>query len=410
MDPNKLASLRALIDTAHSENLAKSFGVSVAELPGALSRIEAIVESARQASLPGSAEAKHRGESYSLAKVIRGLVHGGIEGCREHAPMEYEMHAELHTRKFGSPQAVSPDGQGGFLVPSQVRNDLLIDLYRPQVVALSMGVVELDFDASEVDIPTIVSTITPSEGVAENQGTPTTNMTVGMAKMTPHTSQVYIEMSKRFIESGPGVDALLNAMIAKELAIVDDRNIMKGVGGQHPIGIYTAAGHAVDFTGVMETSTTPDFPKYAFYEKLLEMEDALADASALFGKLGWIIPNKAYRAMRLIRGNSTTVSSVDHTADMDRRVFSAGQEMNVIGYPMKRSVQLAQGADTEMIFGNFLEVLFGRWGGLRLEASGVAGDALKKRQIHLVAYCDVDVLVKQPDAFAVSTNLDLSGM
>lgn len=362
-----------------------------------LASFEARMDSIQRPShdLPG-AEETHDGESYNMGRVFRALAKGPHAYERE-APMEWAMSEEI--RDMGT----TPDTAGGFLVPTQVFDEEIIPLLRPRVVAMELGVTELQAMGSPVEIPT--ETTSPTvDPVAENTANTAADMAFGSLIATPHTAQSYIKASRRFLSMGTGAEAFIRRRMAEEIALTMNQWILKGTGAAgQPTGILNT-------TGVNDLAGAGTWTGTGAYKDLLELEGLVAEANGLegAGALGWCLHPRAMRALRQMQVNN---GSTD--INVAARVFSAAAEQQILGYNFRTSTQLnsgSGGATGEIIFGNWEKAILAQWGNLSVEASNVADDALSKRQTHIVAYMDMDVIVTQPGAFAIENGIDLSGI
>ena len=362
-----------------------------------LASFEARMDSIQRPShdLPG-AEETHDGETYNMGRVFRALAKGPHAYERE-APMEWAMSEEI--RDMGT----TPDTAGGFLVPTQVFDEEIIPLLRPRVVAMELGVTELQAQGSPVEIPT--ETTAPTvDAVAENTANTAADMAFGSLIATPHTAQSYIKASRRFLSMGAGAEAFIRRRMAEEIALTMNQWILKGTGAAgEPTGILNTTG-VNDLGGAGSWLTT------AGYTDLLKMEGLVAEADGLegAGALGWCLHPRAMRALRQMQ-----VDNAGTDVNLASRVFSAAAEQQILGYNFRTSTQLdsgSGGATGEVIFGNWEKAILCQWGNLSVEASNVADDALSKRQTHIVAYMDMDVIVTQPGAFAIENGIDLSGI
>jgi HK97 family phage major capsid protein len=358
-------------------------------------RIVAVEDSSRDHSLPGALEETHKGESYSFLNVFRGLTEGNME---RHAPMEYAMSEELYA------QGVAPDSAGGFLVPAEVHNEMIVPLLLKMLIADQLGFQQIPASTTPFIVPTVESNVS-NEAVAENEGSGYTEAGFGQKIAEPHTAQSYLKASRRFLQMGPGAEMLLRDMIAKELARTQNQWALSGTGASgQPIGVLNTAGvGSVSWSGV-----TPD--DAGAYAKLLAMEGVIEDAEALdiATAMKWCVPGAFLRGLRQMK--SQNASAGTESLDVNRKVFSAGTERQIIGYDYVRTNFLSSSASGEAILGDWNELVQVNWGNLSLEASNVAGDAMNKRQTHIVAYTDVDFIVRQPGAFCVATSLDLSAL
>jgi HK97 family phage major capsid protein len=360
-----------------------------------LASFEARMDSIQRPShdLPG-AEETHDGDSYNMGRVFRALAKGPHAYERE-APMEWAMSEEI--RDMGT----TPDTAGGFLVPTQVFDEEIIPLLRPRVVAMELGVTELQAMGSPVEIPT--ETTSPTvDPVAENTANTAADMAFGSLIATPHTAQSYIKASRRFLSMGTGAEAFIRRRMAEEIALTMNQWILKGTGAAgQPTGILNT-------TGVNDLGVPGDWLTTAGYTDLLKMEGLVAEADGLegAGALGWCMHPRALRALRQMK-----VDNAGDDVNLAARVFSAAAEQQILGYNYRTSTQLnsgSGGSTGEVIFGNWEKAILCQWGNLSVEASNVADDALSKRQTHIVAYMDMDVIVTQPGAFCIENNLNLS--
>ena len=73
----------------------------------------------------------------------------------------------------------------------------------------------------------------------------------------------------------------------------------------------------------------------------------------------------------------------------------------LVGFNAMSSEQLASG---NLIFGSWDEVVIGEWGVLQLDVDR-GGTRFNQAQVGIRAMWMVDVLIRRPSAFVVSTNL-----
>ena len=335
-----------------------------------LASFEARMDSIQRPShdLPG-AEETHDGESYNMGRVFRALAKGPHAYERE-APMEWAMSEEI--RDMGT----TPDTAGGFLVPTQVFDEEIIPLLRPRVVAMELGVTELQAMGSPVEIPT--ETTSPTvDPVAENTANTAADMAFGSLIATPHTAQSYIKASRRFLSMGTGAEAFIRRRMAEEIALTMNQWILKGTGAAgQPTGILNT-------TGVNDLGGAGTWTGTGAYKDLLELESLVAEANGLegAGALGWCLHPRAMRALRQMQVNNGGTD-----INVAARVFSAAAEQQILGYNFRTSTQLNSGSGGttgEIIFGNWEKAILAQWGNLSVEASNVADDALSKRQTHI---------------------------
>lgn len=353
----------------------------------------------RSHSLPGAEDSTHKGQPYSFSNVFKAVMTGEFE---RDAPHEYAISRELFA------QGTNVDTAGGFLVPTEVLEDQIIPLLRPQVIAFQLGIRTLNVTgAGAVELPR-QTTAPATEAVAENEASSTTQIAFGNHRLEPRTAQSYIEASNRFLALGAGADMFIREQLANELALTQNLWILKGTGSNgEPIGILNSLGvNEVDFDSTVSSARV--LP--AFYKALLKMEDAIHSANAFTNamSMGWAAAVPFIRACRQIESDNNSAGTTN--LEMGRNIVTAGEIQRILDFRYERSTQLSAGSAVEAIFGDWSKVVLGSWNNLTIEASRVAGDALKKRQTHIVAYMDCDVAVTQPTAFAKAINCDLSSI
>ena len=354
---------------------------------------------ARAGIVPGSGDAPASSpDGFNLGRVVQSVLArlNGDSNYRAIAPAEWEM-SDFALDEMRA-QGTAPDTSGGFIVPGQIMLDQFVPLLRPQVIVLDLGATTFQATTTPLEIPTEASPAASAAAVAENVAAAETSAVFGQLRMEPHTCASFIKASRRFMEMGASADTLLRQILSREIGIEWNRWALRGTGADdEPTGILNSAGiNSVDFDS---SGSGPKDAEYGVYTKLLEMEDAVADANALQGTLGWACSNRFVRALRQLKSEKTDSA----WGSMTSRVIAEGPDPTILGYPYRRSTQLvADTTNTEAIFGDWSQMIIPNWGALVIEASNVANDALQKRQTHIVAYIDIDVGVRQPSAFAVT--------
>lgn len=369
-------------------------------------RIKKLEDRGRTHDLPGSEDETHKGEKWSFSKVFSGLVEGNLE---KYAPMEFAMSETLREQQYA--QGTVPDSAGGFLVPMQVLYDQIVPILQPMLITEALGVNEMPISGyGIVEIPREVADPTTTN-VAENQGSTSTDVQFDSMQMEPHTAQVYIESSRRFFSIGVGAEARIRRMMARSLAKKMNLWILKGTGADgEPIGVLNTGGiNEVSFSGTVAGGRV--LP--TFYKKLLAMETAVAESDALemAVSMGWAGAPRILQACRQIESDNNSAGTSN--LEIERVVTrgdGAAPHRELMTYRILTTTQLSGGSSAEFILGDWDQCTLGSWNNLSIEASNTTESAMRKRQTHIVAYMDVDVMVEQPTAFCSATSLDLSSL
>lgn len=393
-----LAGLREEVQSGVKSSVDEANTELRAQLAAFEDRMKDYEARSRAGYVPGSHEGGK--ETMDMGRIVKSLVMRA-EGCtpeqwRAEAPFEWEASdaAWEETRAQGT----APDTAGGFLVPGQFFDDQIIPLLEPKLIASLLGAIDLPVTSTPVEIPR-EGTAPAVEAVAENDLTTSQDVTFGMVRGEPHTAQSFIKSSRRFLTMGTGADVFLRRRMTDQIALEINRWVLKGSGASNePIGILNAAGVQQLADGLMDTTAPGNGP--ATYSGLIAMEGLVDDANALngAGSPGWAFSNAGFRALRQLQTGSTTSDHID----MARKVFSDGSETKILGYPFQKTTQLLGLDASEGIFGDWSKIVIPRWGTVVVEASNTANDALQRRQTHIVAYMDVDVMILQPTAFALT--------
>lgn len=329
-------------------------------------------------SLPGSADAEHKGKKYS---IVRGMA-AVAQRDPSIAPMEWAMNDELRKSKAMS-HAV--DTAGGFLVPNEVATEQLIPLLYAKSVVMDLGAMSLpNLTKSPFQIPR-VSGGTTGYWIGEAATITPSDMATQMLSLNPHGLAALTVISDLLQTlDNPGVENMVKADMARQLALQLDLKALKGTGASGtPIGVINASG--VNTSSVSATPT---------YDELLDAVGAVQEDNALEGNLGWAI---AYADLQLIRKMKDKTQAPATPGDGDVNVQPLGtrtlltgtapNEM-LLGYKVRMSTQLATG---DIVFGNWADMIVAQWGGLRLDMTNALGFATAQTHVRALTYADVGI-------------------
>lgn len=331
--------------------------------------------------------------SFSFAKLARGLVTRDFSECAYEADLCKEA-----AKTISKDMSTTTDSAGGFIVPVQIMENMIIPLLQKRITALSLGVQRLPLSGSPVQIPKITTAAT-AYWVAENTSVTANDLAFGQLNMTPHAVASRVILSNRLINlSNPAAEQITRAQIAKDLGIAIDA------------AIYTGTGASGQPTGIVQTSginTVTSFGSYkaiTAYGKLLDMIQELSVDNVELTNARWAMHSSVYTALaQIVDGGATGIN-------LERRLFGAGAlngAQTLLGYQYTITNQLTavtgSATSNTMLFGDFSQCYLGEWGTMVLRSSDVAGDSFAKMQTQIMAAMEVDVGVAQPNAFCTST-------
>lgn len=277
--------------------------------------------------------------------------------------------------------ATQPGSKGGYLV--NVENMGFIDILRNRSVALAMGARSLSglvgngVTVRQTGKPTI--TWQSGDGTSVTAG----DQSLGQLSITPKTVIAVTDVSEQLLrQSSPSAEQFVMADLAADIAIDGvDNAVINGVGGAQPLGIKKTTG----VTSGQDAAT-------ANYEKILAFVSTAGAANAIKSNPGFVT-NTAGAAVLMQRQRFTSTDTPLWTGNM--------MDGECVGFRSMSSEQLASG---DLIFGSWGEIVIADWGVLEL-AMDHSGTRFNQAQVGIRAMWMVDVLIRYPQAFVVSTNL-----
>jgi HK97 family phage major capsid protein len=342
-------------------------------------------------------------ERYSIFRAIRALRHGPAMAS-ERAPFEMECSAQV-AKQLGREQGSSilvpsevlarpldegavaramstgPGSKGGYLVGVQQLG--FVDILRARSVAARMGCTFISGLVGNVSIPRQVGKSTVTWQTGDGASVNASDQTIGQLSMTPRSAIAITEISEQLLrQTSLSAESFVMADLAKTVAIEGlEYCVVNGAGGAQPLGIKNTSGVT---TGQDSASAT--------YAKIMAFITAAGSVNAINENPGWVT-NTAGAAALMQRQRFTSTD----TPLWEGNVLDG----TLAGFRSMSSEQLASG---NLIFGSWGDVIIGEWGVLELDTDR-GGTRFNQAQVGVRAMWMVDVLVRYPQSFIVSTNL-----
>jgi HK97 family phage major capsid protein len=277
--------------------------------------------------------------------------------------------------------ATQPGSKGGYLVDTT--NMGFIDILRNRSVAMSMGARRLPGLVGNVSLARQTGKGSVTWQGGDGTSVTATDQTLGQLSMTPKTAIAITDVSEQLMrQSTPAAEGFVMADLAADIAIDGvDYSVINGTGGAQPLGIKNTTG----ITSAQDASS-------ATYAKMLAFPAVAGGLNAIKGNPGWVT-NVAGASVLM---QKQRFSSTD-TPLWEGNLLDG----SLCGFRAMSSEQLASG---NIIFGSWDEVVIGEWGVLEL-ATDTGGTRFNAAQVGIRAMWMVDVLVRYPQAFVVSTSL-----
>ena len=228
-------------------------------------------------------------EQYSIQRLIRGALaarQGGEAAMKAVAPHEFEAH--LAARAINKDLATSTDSAGGYIVPTQVMQAMMVPLLREQLVLTNLGITNLSgLTGSPVEIPKVTGGTTAYMVNHDATTSPTavtkSGPTFGQLRLTPHTVASRAVLSNRLVNMGsPDADKLISGEMMNDMALMIESQAFNGSGSNGEVtGLLQASGVGASVTVNSVAAST-------FYNKGIDIIAALRTAKkSLNGNIKW---------------------------------------------------------------------------------------------------------------------------
>jgi len=271
--------------------------------------------------------------------------------------------------------------EGGYLVATDLRSDLLVEVLRNDLVLGRLGATVITGLRDNFTIPKIVSGLT-AYSVAENISATKSYIVVGQITASPKHVSAYTEYGRQlFYQSSVGIDTLL----IKEL------NDVKNVKVDY-LGI-NGSGSSNEPTGLLNTSgiAAPSLATNLTWSGILGVKKSIKKANALRPNMKWCQSTDV---------ESKLMSTSKVTA---QPVYLMDENGQMAGYSSETTNQVP---DQVLIFGDWSELYMLFWGVDELLVNPYSQGS--KGMVELNIFTMFDVLVRQTAAFAIADDVPIS--
>lgn len=268
---------------------------------------------------------------------------------------------------------------GGYLVGTDHRDDLFVDMLREKSVVMGLGATRISGLVGNVDIPALRGDATAFWQATESTAITESNAVIGQILLSPKTIGAYTEVTRRLLkQSTPQAEAILINSMTATLGRGIDTAVINGSGalGQ-PAGLLLQSGIGAVTGTSIDWAAILDF----------EADVAAAELDLAGINVGWITTPLI---RKLLKARLKVAGYPQYLWEIDNR-------MN--GY--QAFATNACPADT-LLFGDWSEVVIGEWGVVEIEtapaqfAAGIVG---------IRAMADIDIGIKHAGAFSVAASV-----
>lgn len=346
----------------------------------------------------------------TVLDVIRAQM-GGTDAASGRAR---EVSAELEKRSgrpaqglyFNMGQARAPEqrvygtlipagGPGSNLIQTDVSPNL-IDRLREKIVVRALGATVLTGLQGNLSIPRLKASAS-GQWVAENTAITASDPQTDAVGFTPKHVGGIVEISRQMIQQ-PSLDVsrMVEDDLSKIIAVAIDRVAITGGGTNEPHGLL-AAGSGITILPLGTDGAAPS------WDDIIALIAAVDTSNALGGSLAWVTNAKVVSKQR--RTLKTTGDTSSNFLQVDPNAL-AGYSLASTQLVPSNLVKGASGAVCSAeIFGDWSQLVLGFWSELDILVNPFESTAYAKGNVQIRAMATADVGIKQPLAFAASTDM-----
>ncbi len=319
---------------------------------------------------------------------------------------EHKFNDEEMAREFKALSATVPS-DGGYLIPEVYANEIIEILY-PSTVIYGLGARKLGMSNGNLTIPKL-KTGARAMFTGENRSTPKSAPKFGNLKLSAKKLTALIPMSNDLLRSTNfDNDVIVGQDVTRQMALGVDFGALFGTGSEfQPLGI-------TNNKKVLNIDVTKLDAEYA-------SGDGVLTASFPNYLIAAVLRNNVY-ADALGFAFNTSVEQVFKNMRDNTGGFLFADEMNkqgtLAGYPYKTTNLFETNAagKTQIIFGNWNDLVIGEQGALEIETSregswtdesGSLVSAFENDQTLIRAIDNVDIGLRHEESFAVATNVSV---
>lgn len=356
----------------------------------------------KKTSLPGLEDEKQK---FSLLKAINAIATRNWQN----AGLEREVFQNTAKSVDGIAKTMSTetDTAGGYVVPVQALGDF-IELFRAALVTKQLGATYIEgLTGSPVEVPGQSGGATVYWLGEDNpNGITASDLTLKQSQMTPKGAAALVKLSNRLLRmSNPSIEALVRQDVAFAMAEAVDLAAIRGIGANgQPLGL-------MNHVGVLTYDMTSIAKRVGIWGGLYEIENKLAEANSLKGKLGWCFHPRVKKNLALARVGSGQAAE-DGYGSFVQNPATQGRITDMLGYPFQATTNMAittttNPDETEVLFGNWAELIVGVWQGLTIMASQEASTAFTTNQTWIRFVQEVDVMLRHVESFCIGQHLNV---
>lgn len=357
-----------------------------------------VEKSDKKTSIPGLEFEK---DKFSLLRAINAIA------TKDWKNAGFELEVFKNTSDIKKTMSTETDTAGGYTVPVQVLGDF-IELFRANLVTKQLGATYIEgLSGSPVEVPGQAGGATVYWLGEDNpNGITASDLSLKQSQMTPHGAAALVKLSNRLLRmSNPSIEGLVRQDVAFAMAEAVDIAAIRGTGANaQPLGL-------VNVPGILTQDLVGLTKKVQLWSSMYDIENKLAEANSLKGKLGWLFHPRVKKFLAQARVGSGQAAE-DGYGNFVADPIAQHHLASYIGYPYAATtnvpIDTAPNPDSSyVLFGNWSELIVGVWQGLTIMASQEASTAFTMNQTWIRFVQEVDCMVRHPESFCKGHDLNV---
>jgi HK97 family phage major capsid protein/HK97 family phage prohead protease len=295
---------------------------------------------------------------------------------------------------------VGTPSQGGNLVETQLLAESFIEVLRNMSIVMQLGARTLTGLVGGIDIPRQITT-TPTYWVGESGGLTEGEATFDKVQLRPKVIGALSKMSRLMLQqSTPAIEMLAREDLLSQMALGIDLAALSGTGSSNqPTGVVNQSGVGSVIGGTNGANLT--------FDHLIQLYTAPAVANAPMGSMAFAMNAKAKGYLATLKSSTGAYLWAPQGGGVGSPVAD-----NVQGYPYGVSNQLrstltkgtASGIASELIYGNWRELLIGEWGVTEIMVNPYGSTDFAAGDVAIRAFQTIDVAVRHGASFSVMSD------
>ena len=281
---------------------------------------------------------------------------------------------------------------GGYLVDTELLTKNFIELLRVRSFTQQAGALMLTGLVGDVQIPKQIGGATVYH-LAEDGSPTVSGATLGIVNMNPKTIGAWSDITRKmlFQTDNVSIDNFVLQDMAKVLAIAMDNDALVGNGqGNVPRGITFTTGIGSVVGGTSGATIA--------WSHVIGLETAVANKNADLGALAYFVNSASRGWMKVtpkVTGYPIFLWDTTGSADLPVNGYKAYCTNQL---PSNLTKGSSNGICSELIFGNWNELIYGLWGALEIIKDPYSLST--SGGLRIVGLQDFDVAVRHPESFA----------